>query len=91
MWGDIPAIRWCIPPRPKAVTSFCREDPSGPIIVSFPYNTLLVSKAKPIEGRRWHPLEKFGFFISYTRVSTEITGKIKSPLDNLNLKRENDV
>ncbi len=58
MWGDIPAIRWRIPPRPKAVVSCCRDDPSGHIFASFPYYPLLVAKVKTIEGRRWHPAEK---------------------------------
>jgi len=36
--------------------------PSGRIIVSFPYDALLVAKVKTIEGRRWHPAEKhWGF------------------------------
>ena len=26
MWGDIPATRWRIPPRPKAVVSRCRDN-----------------------------------------------------------------
>jgi hypothetical protein len=26
MWGDIPATRWRIPPRPKAVVSCCRDE-----------------------------------------------------------------
>jgi hypothetical protein len=26
MWGDIPAIRWRTPPRPKAVVSSCRDE-----------------------------------------------------------------
>jgi len=34
------------------------NDPSGRIIVSFPYDPLLVSKVKTIDGRRWHPVEK---------------------------------
>jgi hypothetical protein len=34
------------------------NDPSGRIIVSFPYDPLLVSKVKTIESRRWHPAEK---------------------------------
>ena len=28
-WGDIPATRWRIPPRPKAVVSCCRDEFSG--------------------------------------------------------------
>ena len=26
MWGEIPATRWRIPPRPKAVVSCCRGE-----------------------------------------------------------------
>ena len=35
------------------------NDPSGRIIVSFPYDPLLVEKVKSIDGRRWHPVEKY--------------------------------
>ena len=38
------------------------NDPSGCIIVSFPYDPLLVSKVKTIAGRRWHPAEKHWSF-----------------------------
>jgi len=38
------------------------NDPSGRIIVSFPYDPLLVSKVKTIDGRRWHPAEKHWSF-----------------------------
>ena len=38
------------------------NDPSGRIIVSFPYDPLLVSKVKTIEGRRWHAVEKHWSF-----------------------------
>jgi hypothetical protein len=34
------------------------NDPSGRIVVSFPYDPLLVAKVKTIDGRRWHPVEK---------------------------------
>ena len=33
------------------------EDPSGRITVSFPYNPLLVSKVKTIEGHKWNSAE----------------------------------
>jgi integrase len=33
------------------------NDPSGRIIVSFPYDPLLVAKVKTIDGIRWHPAE----------------------------------
>jgi integrase/recombinase XerD len=39
------------------------NDPSGRIIVSFPYDPLLVSKVKTIEGRRWHSVEKHWSFL----------------------------
>jgi hypothetical protein len=38
------------------------KDPSGRIIVSFPYDPILVSKIKTIEGHRWHPTEKYWSF-----------------------------
>ena len=38
------------------------NDPSGHIIMSFPYDPLLVSKVKTIDGRRWHPAEKHWSF-----------------------------
>lgn len=34
------------------------NDPSGRIIVSFPYDPLLVAKVNTIDGRRWHPALK---------------------------------
>ena len=40
------------------------KDPSGRIIVSFPYDPLLVTEIKTIEGRRWHPAEKHWSFRS---------------------------
>ncbi|MGA2317390.1 MAG: hypothetical protein ABSG71_13545 [Thermodesulfobacteriota bacterium] len=67
------------------------KDPSGRIIVSFPYDALLVAEVKTIEGCKWHSVEKFGFFEGYTHVSAKSIGKIKSPLDNLNLNRGGDV
>ncbi len=38
------------------------NDPSGRIIVSFPYDPLLVEKVKSIDGRRWRPAEKHWSF-----------------------------
>ena len=38
------------------------NDPSGRIILSFPYDPLLVEKVKSIDGRRWHPVEKHWSF-----------------------------
>jgi hypothetical protein len=63
------------------------KDLSGRIIVSFPYDPLLVAKVKTIDGRRWHPAEKHWGFQSCIHVSTKSIGKIKSPLDTLNLKK----
>ncbi len=34
------------------------NDISGRVIVSFPYDPILVTKVKAIEGRRWHPTGK---------------------------------
>lgn len=67
------------------------KDPSGRIIVFFPYDALLAAKFKTIDGRRWHPAEKHWSFQSCIHVSTKNIGKIKSPLDNLNLNRGGDV
>jgi len=39
------------------------NDPSGRIIVSFPYDPLLVEKVRTIDGRRWHPTEKHWSFL----------------------------
>jgi len=38
------------------------NDPSDRIIVSFPYQALLVEKVKIIDGRRWHPVDKYYCF-----------------------------
>ncbi|MGB9627226.1 MAG: hypothetical protein ACPL6D_01075 [Thermodesulfobacteriota bacterium] len=38
------------------------DDPSGHIMVSFPYDSLLVEKFKTINGRRWHSAEKYWSF-----------------------------
>ena len=38
------------------------NDLSGRIIVSFAYDSLLVSKVKVIDGRRWHPVERHWSF-----------------------------
>ena len=38
------------------------NDPSGRIIVSFPYDPLIVEKIKSIDGRRWHPADKHWSF-----------------------------
>jgi hypothetical protein len=42
------------------------NDPSGRIIVSFPYEPLLVSKVKTIDGRRWPLAEKHWTFPKVT-------------------------
>jgi hypothetical protein len=38
------------------------NDPSGRIIVSFPYDPFLIEKVKTIDGCRWHPTEKHWSF-----------------------------
>jgi hypothetical protein len=38
------------------------NDPPGRIIVSFPYDPILISKIKTIDGRRWHPDKKHWSF-----------------------------
>ena len=40
------------------------NDPSGRLIVSFPYDPILVEKVKSIDGRRWHPAEKYWSFLN---------------------------
>jgi hypothetical protein len=42
------------------------NDPSGRIIVSFPYRPLLVSKIKTIDGHRWHSEEKHWSFLQHS-------------------------
>jgi len=48
------------------------NDSPGRIIVSFPYDSLLVSKVKTIEGRRWHPAEKHWSFPKLDGMSDKI-------------------
>jgi len=38
------------------------KDLSGRIVVSFPYDPLIVAKIKTIEGRRWNAAEKHWSF-----------------------------
>jgi len=38
------------------------NDPSGQIILSFPYDPLLVEKVKSIDNRKWHPVGKHWSF-----------------------------
>jgi hypothetical protein len=38
------------------------KDTSGRIVVSFPYDPIIVSRVKAIDGRRWHPAEKHWSF-----------------------------
>jgi site-specific recombinase XerD len=38
------------------------KDPSGYIVVSFPYDPLLIATAKTIPGHKWHPVEKYWSF-----------------------------
>ncbi|MDI7260596.1 MAG: hypothetical protein QME90_11825 [Thermodesulfobacteriota bacterium] len=54
------------------------NDPSGRTIVSFPYDPLLVSKVKTIDGRKSNPAKKDWSFPH--------TDGILSPLDGLNLE-----
>jgi hypothetical protein len=82
------------------------KDPSGHIIVSFPYGPLLIETAKTIPGHKWHPVEKYwsvpyrkksatatinqainALKEIYTHVSTRDISRIRSPLDNLDLKK----
>jgi len=44
------------------------NDSSGRIILSFPYDPLLVGKVKAIDGRRWHPAEKHWSFPRLDRI-----------------------
>ncbi len=48
------------------------KDPSGHIIVSFPYDPLLVTKVKTIDGRRWQPVEKNWSFPNREEILEEI-------------------
>ena len=69
------------------------NDPSGRKIVSFPYDPLLVTKVKTIlryiQEILGHQHSKTTEI--YTHVSTKSIIRIKSPLDNLNLKKGGDV
>jgi len=38
------------------------KDSLGQITVFFPYDSLLVQKVKTIDGRKWHPKEKYWSF-----------------------------
>jgi len=38
------------------------KDLSGRIVVSFPYDPLIVEQVKSINGRRWHPADKYWSF-----------------------------
>jgi len=48
------------------------NDLSGRIIVSSPYDPLIVEKVKSINGRRWHPAEKHWSFISLDGIPERI-------------------
>ncbi len=77
------------------------NDPSGRIIVSFPYDPLLVTKVKTIDGRKWHPVEKYWSFPNTDetlekilkvfgdeniQIDHSLTGTVPEVLDNLNLE-----
>jgi len=49
-------------------------DLSGRIIVSFPYDPLIVDKVKSIDGRRWHPARKHWSFPKLDGVLDKIVG-----------------
>jgi hypothetical protein len=65
------------------------KDPSGHIIVSFPYDPLLIAAAKTIPSHKWHPVEKYCSKTTeiYIHVSTRNISRIRSPLDNLDLRK----
>jgi hypothetical protein len=67
---------------------YISNGPSGHIIVSFPYDPLLVARVKTIDGRRWHLAEKYWSLPNAVGTLEKILkGNIRSPLDNLNLER----
>jgi hypothetical protein len=81
------------------------KDSSGSIAVTFPYDPQLVEKVRTIEGRRWHsfplvivrgeaPKQSQGYYSKtteiYTHVNIKSLGRIKSPLDSINLTKRGD-
>jgi len=48
------------------------NDPSGRIIVSFPYVPLLVEKVKTMNSRRWHPEGKHWCFLKLNGILEKI-------------------
>jgi hypothetical protein len=73
------------------------KDNTG-IVVTFPYNPLLVEKIKTITSDRWDSEKKFWSFPKrhthsktaeiYAQISTKGVGKIKSPLGKLEFERK---
>ncbi|OGP49554.1 MAG: hypothetical protein A2Y79_10920 [Deltaproteobacteria bacterium RBG_13_43_22] len=74
------------------------KDPPEQTPVDFTYDPQLIAKPKTFPGHRWHPTEKHWSFPKtdgilemiteiYTHVSTRNIGRIRSPLDNLDLKK----
>gem|GEM_PF-861944 len=65
------------------------------LIITFPYNPIFVKKVKGIKGRKWHPEGKYrlpaaSLWQAGSFPSNKFLGKIKSPLDALNLKKRSE-
>ena len=63
------------------------------LMISFPYNPDFVQNIKTIEVRRWNPEGRYwsfqnsnGTIKKVIHVNNKAIGKIRSPLDSLNLK-----
>jgi hypothetical protein len=74
------------------------KDPPKQTAAAFVYNTQLVAKTKTIPGHTWNPIEKNWSFPNTgktmerileidTSVSTRNISRIRSPLNNLDLKK----
>lgn len=57
------------------------KDTLGKIVISFPYDPLLVAKVKTIDGRRWHSAEKHWSFQNLDGILEKILKvlEIKTP------------
>jgi len=65
------------------------KNPSGRIIVSFPYAPLLVSKVKTTEGRRWHFAQKHWHFLKPH--SSPFEGEAKDSFrSRYNIRKKNE-